>query len=174
MPARAPQLLTPRERRSVGVSQALSPKEAGETAEGAVLDAVLVLETVVDTTAEYYDARTTRPLEPRDDLAFDARITRLGAGVPVEIKTCMVVYGADQRTGVFNLRLGQHRQLLEASGVYLFAVCSPNPDRDVLGMAVLPAESVERLVSTWWDLDGRETYSQIAWTHVVPEEVVRR
>lgn len=152
-------------------STTLSPKHAGETAASEVLHELPTLDHVPDTETEYYDARTTLPLEPDDVLKF-IELDRLGAGVPVEIKTAMVVYGEDGRIGRFNIRLGQHRQLLWSSGVYLFAVCTPDPSRDVLGMVVVPAEVVDTLVPSWFDLEERETYGQFSWTRVLDREAI--
>lgn len=154
-------------------TEPLSPKHAGEAASSAVLELVRVLDHVSDREAEYYDARTAVPVEGDDVLALEG-IDALGAGVPVEIKSAIVVYGEDQRRGRFNLRKKQHESLLNASGVYLFAVCEPRPDRNVIELKIVPAAVVDDRLPSWHSLDGRETYTQLSWSRVFAVQEVEQ
>lgn len=149
----------------------LSSRQAGENAESAVLEAVPALEYVPDTEAEYYDARTTTLVTPSETVLF-AGICLLEADLPVEIKSVMVVYGENQTRGRYYLRRGQHEKLLADGGVYLFAVCEPTPDRDVIRLKVLPASIVDELVCSWIDPDDRAEYAQLTWSNMFdPSEV---
>ena len=149
----------------------LSSREAGENAESAVLQAVPELEYVPDSEALHHDARATTLVTPDETVLF-AGICLLEAGTVVEIKTVMAVYGENQKRGRYYLRKGQHEALLDAEGVYLFAVCEPNPDRDVIALKVVPATIVDELVHSWISPDERPDYAQLAWTNVFnPSEV---
>lgn len=152
-------------------SATTSAKRGGENAEGAVIDLVSELEYVPDTEAEHYDARTTTLLEPSETIPF-VGMCLLEAGVAVEIKSVMVVYGANSSNGRFYLRKGQHERILDEAGVYLFAVCEPRPSRPVIAMKVVPATIVDDLISSWINAGDRPTYAQISWSKVFdPEEV---
>ena len=149
----------------------LSSRAGGDAAESAVLEAVTELQYVPDTDAEHYDALTTTTVVPRDHLPF-LGVCQLDPETPVEIKSAMVVYGEDQARGRFYLRFGQHERLADDGGVYLFAVCEPTPDRDVLALKIVPTAVVAELVSSWISPDGRADYAQIAWSRVfAPAEV---
>lgn len=151
----------------------VSSKSAGDRSEGAVIEAVDELEHVPDLEAEHYDAVTTTVLVPSETVSF-AGICVLERGTVVEIKSVMVVYGDGQR-GRFYLRQEQHRELLSRGGSYLFAVCAPRPDREVLALKVVPASLVDELIPSWLDGgEGRADYAQIAWSRVFdPDEVGR-
>ncbi|WP_423745087.1 hypothetical protein V5735_03415 (plasmid) [Haladaptatus sp. SPP-AMP-3] len=151
----------------------VSSKRGGETAASAVLDLVPELVHVPDTEAEHYDARASTLVEPSSKLAFSG-ICLLEKHVVVEIKSTIVVYGANQSRGRFYLRRGQHEKLLDDAGVYLFAVCEPTPDRTVIAMKVIPATLVDELVSSWIEPDGRATYAQLAWSRIFAREEVQR
>lgn len=151
----------------------LSSQQAGENAESAVLEAVPALEYVPDSEAGHYDARTTTPVTSSETLPF-AEISVLEADSEVEIKSTMAVYGEKQRRGRFYLRQKQHERLEADEGVYLFAVCEPRPDRNVIAMKILPATAVGDLPYSWIERDGRPDYAQFAWSRVFdPSEVER-
>ena len=149
----------------------LSSRKAGENAESAVLEVVAELEYVPDTEARHYDARATTLVTPSETVLF-AGICLLEAGTVVEIKTVMAVYGENQTRGRYYLRKGQHEALLDAAGVYLFAVCEPTPDRDVIALKVVPASLVDELIHSWIQSDDRPDYAQLTWSNVFnPSEV---
>jgi len=148
-------------------------KRAGHNAEHHVLDAVDELEP--QSGEEHWDAIAETAVFPRDDLPF-AGLCVVEAGLPVEIKSTMVVQTSVQRRGRFKLRESQHEALVERSGVYLFVVCEPRPDRRPLAMKIVPARSVGGLVdatASWRDeLDGRGRKAQLTWTNLFdPTEV---
>jgi hypothetical protein len=146
-------------------------KRGGANAAAAVIQTLPELRHVPDSEAESWDAETTTLLEPSADLPF-AGICLLERGTIVEIKSAMVVYGERQRRGRFLIRRGQHQRLLELAGSYLFAVCEPTPDRDVLAMKVVPASLVDEFGFSWIDREQRSSYAQFAWTRVFrPSEV---
>ena len=151
----------------------LSSRQGGENAESAVLEVVPELEYVPDTEARHYDARATTLVTPSETVMF-AGICLLESGSLVEIKSVMAVYGENQRRGRYYLRRGQHEKLLEDAGIYLFAVCEPTPNRDVIALKVVPASLVDELIGSWTDLDGRPSYTQLAWSRIFdPREVDR-
>lgn len=146
-------------------------RRLGDRAEGAILELLPWLRYVSDETAEHYDA-----------------VARESAGVvdeddPVEIKS-VAVWLSSGSPGRFNVRRTQHEALLEVGGWYLFVVCSPNQEREVIAYAFVSAADVDEdlipssgtdgeRVSLWWDGgDGREEYRQIAWTDVFDKEDV--
>lgn len=147
------------------MSRAISSKRGGENAESAVLDHVPELEYVPDSEAVHYDARVRELLSPSTDLPFVGMCV-LSVGTAVEVKSVMAVYGENQRRGRYYLRREQHRRLLDAAGVYLFAVCKPTPARDVIAAKVVPATAVDELVNSWIDPDDRPDYAQLAWSNV--------
>ena len=149
----------------------LSSRHAGDNAESAVLEAVPQLEYVPDTEAEHYDARATAPIEATDVLQL-GELSELEENDRVEIKSAMVVYGQNQARGRFYLRRGQHERILEDGGIYLFAVCEPTPDRDVICLKALCASEVDGLVSSWIQPAGRAEYAQLAWSNVIDPETV--
>lgn len=150
-------------------------KRAGDAAEAAVIQRLDALEAVPDTEAEHYDARTTRAL------TYD-NCTLAGAvdcpeGTPVEIKSVAVVYGKSSANGRFYLRARQHEHLRAREGFYVFAVCTPDPNRELLAVKAVPAAHVDVLVSSWIDVDGdraEEAYAQLAWTRLFDESEVTR
>lgn len=147
------------------VHGSISSKHGGSRAASAVLELVPELAHVSDSEARHYDARPTTLLCPSEQLPF-VGICLLEADAPVEIKSAMVVYGQAQTKGRFYLRRGQHERLLDDAGVYLFAVCEPTPQRDVIAMKLVPATVVEDLVTSWIEPDGRADYAQIRWSRV--------
>jgi hypothetical protein len=148
-------------------------KRCGENAAAASIEAIPELEWVPDSEAEHYDARVTEPIGPTGQLPLVGCV-ELTPGTPVEIKSVSVVYGEDtQANGRFYLRENQHENLLQDGGVYLFLVCSPNPnERDILAMKIVEASNVTELVPSWIDSADRAVYAQMAWTRVFDESEV--
>ncbi|SFR31155.1 hypothetical protein [Halorubrum sodomense] len=154
-------------------SHLAAAKRAGHNAEHHVLDRVDALEPTSG--EEHWDAVAESAVWPSAELPM-AGICVVEAGVPVEIKSTMVVGTAAQRRGRFKLREQQHEALVERRGVYLFVVCEPRPDRVPLAMKIVPARSVGGLIdanASWRDeLDGRGPKTQLTWTNVFdPTEV---
>ncbi|UTF52829.1 hypothetical protein [Natronosalvus rutilus] len=152
-------------------------RQAGDRAETAVLELVDGLRYVPDSEGQHYDAVAETVIVPHRELPF-VGICLLEADAVVEIKSVAVVYGQNQRRGRFSLRRVQHQSLLEEGGVYLFAVCTPN-SREIIGMKVVPATQVDHLlesVTDGWRTagDGREDYSQLAWTRIFDSSELRQ
>lgn len=142
-------------------------KRAGQLVETTVGHRVPELGLVPDDVVEHYDAIATTLVEPRPDLPF-AGICLLERGTVVEIKSVMVSY-ADGARGRFYFRPSQHNALVDDAGVYLFVVCEPSPDREILAMKVVPATVVDELLGEdpWLDGGaGRSDYAQLAWSNV--------
>lgn len=151
-------------------TQLAASRQAGESAEGAVLEAVVELGYVPDTDAEHYDARVQDVIVPDESLPT-VGLPVLEVGLGVEIKSAIVRLASGQR-GRFYVRRDQHERLLEDAGVYLFAVCkSSGRHRDVVAMIVVPATAIDELVDLlggWRDAgDGRSEYKQIGWTNLI-------
>ncbi|ELZ92976.1 hypothetical protein C440_12684 [Haloferax mucosum ATCC BAA-1512] len=146
-------------------------KRAGATVESALLQRHPELRHVPDDVAEHHDAVAVSLLSPSRDLPF-VGLCLLETGTVVEIKSAMVVYGERQRRGRFLIREAQHNHLLEKGGVYLFAVCAPTPDRDIIAAKVIPASLVDEFNFSWVSPKTRSNYAQFAWSRVFsPEEV---
>lgn len=154
-------------------SRGISPKHGGSRAEDSVLDLVTELRFVPDTEGLHYDAVVDELLCPSKQLPF-VGLCLLEVETVVEIKSVMVVIGEGQDPGRFYLRKGQHEDLVSEAGVYLFAVCEPTPQRAVIAMKVVAATSVDDVVSTWIQCDGRATYAQVSWKRVFSESEVGR
>ena len=142
-------------------------KRAGHNAEHHVLDRLDALDPTSG--EEHWDAVAQTAIWPSGDVPM-AGICVVEAGLPVEIKSTMVVGTAAQRRGRFKLREQQHEALVERGAVYLFVVCEPRPDRVPLAMKIVPARSVGDVVdetASWRDeLDGRGRKTQLTWTNV--------
>ena len=148
-------------------------KRAGHNAEHHVFDRVDDLEPTSG--EEHWDAVADTAIWPSEDLPM-VGLCVVEAGLPVEIKSTMVVQTTAQRRGRFKLREQQHEALVERGGVYLFVVCEPRPQRDPIAMKVAPARTVGSLVNaiaSWRDeLDARGRKAQLTWTNVFdPAEV---
>lgn len=156
---------------SESTSRSISPKHGGSRAEDSVLEIVTELRFVPDGENVHYDAVVEKLLCSSAQLPM-VGMCLLAVGTIVEIKSAMVVTGANQANGRFNLRQKQHKKLEGVGGVYLFAVCEPTPQRDVIAMKVVPATTVNDVISTWIELDGRETYTQIRWTSLFSDQEV--
>jgi hypothetical protein len=74
--------------------------------------------------------------------------------------------GNGQSNGRFYLRDQQHGWLLEHGGIYLFAVCEPTPQRDVLAKKIIPASIVDELRNSWCRPEDRAAYDQLAWSRL--------
>ena len=140
-------------------------KRAGISTEVRVTDDhVPELQLVPDDAVEHYDAITTSIVTPRSELPF-VGLCLLERGTVVEIKSVMATY-ADGRRGRFYVRPEQHERLLEAAGVYLFAVCD-RADRAAIALKVVPATTVDAVIGSWIDGgDGRSNYTQLSWNRV--------
>lgn len=149
-------------------------RKAGDTVESTVVQHHPELRHVPDSQHEHHDAVVTELLTPSRELPF-VGICLLEVGTIVEIKSAMVVYGEAQRRGRFLLRRSQHEHLLDEGGVYLFAVCAPTPDRDIIVAKVVPATLVDEFQFSWVERATRSDYAQITWTQVfAPKEVESR
>lgn len=156
-------------------TQLAAAKRGGENAEHWVTLTVDELEPVEG--EQHHDAVATGALFPTAQLPFIG-VCAVERGAIVEIKSTMVVHTAAQRRGRYKLRRSQHEALLEANAFYVFVVCEPTPERDLLAMKLVPAAEVDELigpdgVADWRDEgDGRSTKAQIAWTNVfTPAEI---
>lgn len=141
-------------------------KRAGERSETDVVRIVPELRLVPDDVAEWYDAVVVEPVAAAGDLRFRG-LRLLEAGTPVEIKSALIRH-ADGQRGRWYLRRGQHERLLEAGGVYCFAVATPD-DRRVVAIRLVPATLVEDRLGAWSWVDagvGRQDSARITWTHV--------
>jgi len=147
-------------------------RRVGDNAEGAVIQRVRELELVPDSENEHYDAVAAELLEPSPTLPF-VGIPLVAVGTEIEIKSTIVVY-ADDRRGRVLLRRRQHSELLERGGMYVFAVCEPRIERDVLALKLVPASLVDEEIPGWITVDGGSDYCQLAWSRFFsPAEVER-
>jgi hypothetical protein len=139
----------------------------GERAEAAVIQRVPELRWIPDDQDEHVDAVVTETFGARRDLPT-VGLCLLEAGTDVEIKSCMVRYGEDQRRGRFYLREQQHDELLDRGGVYLFAVTEPTPEREPVALKIVPASTVDSLVPSWHDCRDRAAtgYTQLSWSRL--------
>ncbi len=146
-------------------------KIAGERAEQNVAEAVSPLELVPDDVAADIDAVATATIDPSEQLPM-VGLCLLERGTLVEIKSVIVRYDGGSR-GRFYFRPEQHSVLLEEGGVYLFAVCEADPEREILGLKVVPASVVDDALLSWIDGgEGRSRFAQLAWSRIFsPEEV---
>ncbi|WP_226010508.1 hypothetical protein [Halomicrobium salinisoli] len=149
-------------------------KRAGLDVEVAIADVhVPQLRLVPDDVVDYYDAVAASLVQPSASVPF-VGICLLERGTVVEIKSAQVTY-ADGARGRFYVRPAQHEALLEDGGVYLFAVCTSDADREVLALKVVPATVVDDVLGEdpWIDGGaGRSDYAQVAWSRIFdPEEV---
>jgi len=147
-------------------------KALGQSAEISVREVVPQLGFVPDDVAEHYDAVATDVIVPEADLPM-VGICLVERGTRLEIKSVALRY-ADGARGRFYVRRRQHEMLLEAGGVYLFAVCSDSDSRDVLGLKAVPATIVDDVINSWLDGgSGRQDYAQLSWSNVFDASEVR-
>lgn len=144
----------------------ISSKRAGGNAAASVVDVRPEFEHVPDSECEHADARVAELVEASPELPI-AGMCLLEVGTLVEIKSAMVRLNNGGR-GMFYLREGQHQRLVNDSGVYLFAVCEPKPERPLLAIKVVPANAVGDLVGgDWRDAgEGRPRCYQLSWGRV--------
>jgi hypothetical protein len=143
-------------------------RKAGEDVEAAVLQVVDELQYVPDRDNQHADATVTRVLDARHDVVDCVGMCLLERGTSVEIKSTMLELGSGRR-GRFQIRKNQHDWLLANAGVYLFALCRPSYDRELVALRVVPATLVDELDWSWRDASPgstRETYAQIAWSQI--------
>lgn len=121
-----------------------SPKASGDAIEADVVQSIEPLRYVGDRTATWHDAETTGLLEPSTTLPF------YGIGVvepetPVEIKACQIETSNGSRStrGRFYVKRRAHEQLLDAAGMYLFAIYIPRPSLPNVARAIVPATLVD-------------------------------
>lgn len=146
-------------------------KAAGESAERSVQDHVPQLGLVPDDVVDHYDAIATATIDPTSDLPI-VGICLVERGTRVEIKSVVKNY-TDGARGRFYVRRNQHERLLEAAGVYLFAVCSETSSRDVLALKIVPAVAVDDAIYSWLDGGpGRSDYAQLAWSNIFDDTEV--
>jgi len=160
----------------MAASDVPSSKHSGEEIEAIVCDRVPEVSYVPDRVARWHDACVDEVLEPDVDL-LGVGINLLEVGTAVEIKGCQIEY-ANSRSGRFYIRKRQHERLVEESGAYLFAVYGlRGTDHRVAAMAIATATTVDGLISDGWttreERSGEEGYRQLAWSRVIPTEVVR-
>ena len=140
----------------------------GDKTEDAVLQVVDGLQYVPDRDQEHADAVAARTIDPRTALPSFIGLCLLERGTSVEIKSTMLELGSGRR-GRFQIRRNQHDWLLANAGVYLFALCRPTYDRDLLELRIVPATLVDELDWTWRTASherSRETYAQLTWTQI--------
>lgn len=153
-------------------SALLTSQQFGDNAESAVIESVREIEWVPDSVAEHYDAEVVDVITP------DAHLPTVGlpvvaVGVEVEIKSAAVVVTQSQRCGRFQIRRQQHGRLCELGAVYLFAVCEPRRQRDVISMKIVPAVVVDDLDWSWIECQGRDEYAQFSWKQIFDGSEVR-
>lgn len=148
-------------------------KAVGERIEEIVTDSVDELqEATVPNTFDGADEDYWHDAQPEAALFASAQVPMVGIcviepGQPVEIKAARAVIsnGTRSRCGRFYLTRAQHEQLLEAGGVYLFAIYVEGDDGDpeLLGLLAIPAVIVEEeLRATWYEVDHRSDYYQLS------------
>lgn len=148
-----------------------SAKRDGEATEAAVIQRHTALDPVTD--EEHVDARATAAITPSRDLTA-VGLAVVEAGTPIEIKSCAAVVSTRQSRGRFYLRRDQHRYLVEAGAVYLFAVTPPH-DHVPICRKLVPASAVETVVPGWIDPGpDRATYAQVTWSRVFDASEVER
>jgi hypothetical protein len=139
----------------------------GERAEAAVIQRVPELRWIPDDQDEHVDAVVTETFSASREVPT-VGLCLLEEGTDVEIKSCMARNGEDQRRGRFYIRELQHQELLERGGVYLFAVTEPTPEREPIALKIVPASTVDSLVSSWHDCRDRAArgYTQLTWSRL--------
>ena len=152
------------------MSLTASSKQLGERGEAAVIAHVDGLDPVGDSVAEHFDAQPTVALWPSEIPMVGIAVVE--AGRPIEIKTTIPELSSQDR-GRFYLRRQQHQRLVEDGACYLFAVTSPH-DREPLAMKIVPAVSVETVISSWIDAGDRLDYAQVSWSNIFDEDEIGR
>jgi len=139
-------------------------KAAGEMTEFAVDRILPSIRLIPDDIEMHYDAVATSAFFP-GDLVSMLECISVQRGTVIEIKSTIRRLTSGQR-GRFYLRPDQHASLVEADGVYAFAVCTDD-ERDILALKIVPAEIVDELVSSWIDPGPtRSNYAQLSWSNI--------
>jgi hypothetical protein len=147
------------------------PKTVGEDLEAIVIADVDELEPYDDDSPDPVDidARATATIESTPALPL-VGLAEIDPGTLVEMKATQyrISDGTASRFGRFHIRRKQHQRLLDERGAYLMAVYRPadDPDDDpeVIAKILVAARTVERYRNAWYDVAGRETYTQLRWT----------
>lgn len=140
-------------------------KQIGEDVEEravAGLDALDPVETD-DSTELWYDAITSRPITPADGFPM-VGLVHVDEDTEVETKATKYRLSDGNGYGRIHIRKNQHEKLLDAGGVYLLVVYLPHNDRTILARLFVPARLVEEVRNDWYEVTGRETYTQVRWT----------
>jgi len=154
-------------------SAPIHPKRAGDRAEGAAIEAIDELEHVPDREREHVDARAAATIDPSAELGM-VGLPLVEIGTLVEIKSALVRLETGGR-GRFYLRAQQHAELVDEAAVYLFIVCKPTPDREILAMKFVPAVALEDVVNSWRSGgDDRPDCAQVRWGRIFDSEEVTR
>lgn len=151
-------------------------KTLGELVEDRVIESVDGLR-AAEERDDHYDAVVDGNVEGRIEsesaVYVDAPDGALDDGTKIEIKACLRVQ-SDGAKGRFYIREKQHRELLDRDGLYLLTVYDVgvetvshiDPDGvELAGFVIASAETVERVRNPWYEADGRENYTQIAWSN---------
>ena len=148
-------------------------KRAGAAAAGAVIDRVPELVSVPDSELRHADARVDGVVTPSPELPI-VGMCLVETGTLVELKSAMARLASGGR-GRFYLRRPQHKRLLDAGGVYLFAVAEPRPAREPIAMKIVPATIVDDVVGSWRDAgDDRADCAQVRWGRLFDSTEVSR
>lgn len=148
-------------------------KAIGELVEDVVVDSVDGIEPVDEDDDYWHDAVSTGPIGAGADLATAGLdLDDVDDGTPIEIKGAQyrISEGTGQTVGRFYIRQKQHGKLLDDDGAYLLAVYRPTQDVDggfdleLAGLVVASATLVEATRNSWYELDRRETYTQVRWS----------
>lgn len=145
-------------------------RRLGEESESAVISGTcLPLEHVPDDENEHVDARFVDVFAPNQDVDA-AGLVVVENGTLAEIKSCVDVYGQNERRGRWHFKKTQHEYLEANDGVYILTVV--DDDRDVLVATIVPPNLVDQELIESWIEDEDADYSKAAWSGVFsPEEV---
>ncbi|MDY6779089.1 MAG: hypothetical protein SV760_00770, partial [Halobacteria archaeon] len=148
-------------------------KAIGELVEDVVVETVDGIDPVDEGDGYWHDATVVGPIEATANVAtVGLCLDDVGDGTPIEIKGARyrISNGSDDRDGRFYVRQKQHGKIVDAGGVYLLAVYRPEQARDggfdlrLAGLVFASADVVEERRNSWYDLDRRETYTQVRWS----------
>lgn len=159
------------------IQSGLETGRTNERGESAVIEFVDELDPIPDSEDPRVDATTSTLLEPSERVP-SVGLPLVSRGTLVEIKTALVVYGADSRRGRFHFRESQHGYLLEEGAVYLLSIVDPTPARDVVAPKIVPATIVDEVLegssATWIETDGRPPYRKLSWSRFFDEDEVSK
>ncbi|QLG63181.1 hypothetical protein [Halorarum salinum] len=160
-------------------------KAIGHDVEELVVDAIDAFELAYETDA-HHDAIVTEPVSC--DLEASGGVPVVFVGLValdvdqlVEVKACVrsASNGDATTPGRWLFKGpddGQHGALVDEDAVYALAVYREDgASRELLAIAIIPADVVDELVAdSWYGVDRRENWvAKLGWTHVLDEEVVR-